>query len=79
MQWQVIVQQIYVNLSKKMDYPTNNQPSYFRLFGETTRRFHLDQPVSIIATSSKRFAVEKTKGGKGHAHSSGPSQKLPLV
>ena len=61
-----------------MDYPTNNQPSYFGLFGESTRQSHLDQPVSTIATSSKRFAVEK-KGGKGHAHSNGPSQKLPLV
>ena len=46
-----------------MDYPTNNQPSYFGFFGETTRRSHLDQPVSTIATSSKRFAVEK-KGAR---------------
>ena len=48
-----------------MDYPTNNQPSYFGFFGEATRRSHLDQPVSTIATSSKRFAVEKNKRGQG--------------
>ena len=36
---------IYVNLYQKMDNPTNIQPSYFRLFGETRRRSHLDEPV----------------------------------
>ena len=50
-------------LSKKTDYPTNNQPSYFGLFGETTHLSHSDQPLLIIATSSKRFAVEK-KGAR---------------
>ena len=28
-----------------MDNPTNIQPSLFGLFGETTRRSHLDEPV----------------------------------
>ena len=47
-----------------MDYSTNNQPSYFGFFGEITRRSHLDQPVSTIATSLKKVPCGK-KGGQG--------------
>lgn len=31
----------------KIDNLTNNQPSYFGLFGETTHRSHFDKPVPI--------------------------------
>ena len=33
---------IYVNLCKKMDNPTSNQPSHFGLFGKKPHRSHLD-------------------------------------
>ena len=48
-----------------MDYPTNNQPSYFGLFGESTRQSHLYQPVSTKYCDQFEKVRCGKKGGQG--------------
>ena len=45
----------YVNLCKMMDNPTNNQPPYFGLFGETILRSHWEQEYPPILLENWLF------------------------